>query len=345
MFKEKQIETQKLFKEKLNSIDKDIKIQERLSKFYSLKVMELLKKKNEIKDDKDLFNYFMNEDLVGGYFDGDWLGQKQTVDVSKENIQNILNRIVENTKELKNKELSSHLENILDNFDKLGKDITYPILNLFDGETLSKNLEDDLEELRRLFQKMIPLFEKLPSALAFHNINNFLAFMKDDGNIELQEMRKEFRCNALKTIVKLKRDNDYKFLKGIDRNTKRDKILEIENKDIGKQISTPANRLIIGSVFTPFLLTQTDILFKNTFKNKKFSSKDMNIINNSLEGAYNGEVILGEYNNLKELGGIQGQSPLIIKIYPVSLGEEKNRIEVNEYPIQFKTEEKVYSKD
>lgn len=171
------------------------------------------------------------------------------------------------------------------------------------------------------------MVEKTVSAFKFHNVNNFLAFMTDEGNINFYEMRKEFRCNALKTIVIKKEDKNYKFLKGKNRNNPNENILEIENKEIEKNIVLPANRLITGTVFNPFPITQTDILFKETFVKKRFSGEDMEIIRDKTDGVYNREVILGKYNNLKELGGIIGQSPLVIKIYSLKSEEKIGRVD------------------
>ena len=61
----------------------------------------------------------------------------------------------------------------------------------------------------------------------------------------------------------------------------------------------------------------------------------MEVIENKLDGAYTGEIILGKYSNLNELGGIIGQSPLIIKIYPISLGEEEKLEEKKQKVISF----------
>ena len=74
-------------------------------------------------------------------------------------------------------------------------------------------------------------------------------------------------------------------------------------------------------------ITQTDLLFKNVFKKKKFNGEDMTLRNNVLDGKYNGELELGKYNNVKRLGGIIGESPLIIKIYPLDTGIEEKKVE------------------
>ena len=150
--------------------------------------------------------------------------------------------------------------------------------------------------------------------------------MNDDGNIKVGVMRKEFRWNALKTIVQIKSDFNYKFLKGIDRNNKKDQILEIENHDIEQRICQIANRLIYGGSFVPFPITQTDILFRENFMLKCFTDEDMDVNENEPNGEYIGKVTLGIYNNIARLGGINGQSPLIIKIYATGqVEEEKNK--------------------
>lgn len=343
MAKEFQLKAQKLFRDKINSIMEYQTSQSRLKSFYSLKTIELLKKRKDSKNSSNLFNYFMAEDFVGGYLNGDWLGEKKSIDVPEDNLQNILNDLIENTKELKNKELSEHLENLKDNINEIGKDIICPVLNLFDDDGLTENIKDNLEDLRRNLQNRFPILEKRKSIFTFHSVNNFLVFMTDEGNINFYEMRKEFRFNALKTIVIKKKEKNYRFLKGKNRNNPSEDILEIKNQDVERQIFFPANRLVVGNVFTPFPITQTDILFKENFVKKKFNGSDMEVIENKLDGAYTGEIILGKYSNLNELGGIIGQSPLIIKIYPISLGEEEKLEEKEQKVISFGITRTIHS--
>ncbi len=341
--KEFQLKAQKLFRDKINLIMEYQTSQSRLKSFYSLKTIELLKKRKDSKNSSNLFNYFMAEDFVGGYLNGDWLGEKKSIDVPEDNLQNILNDLVENTKELKNKELSEHLEDLKDNINEIGKDIICPVLNLFDDDGLTENIKDNLNNLRRSLEKQVPIIEKALSAIDFHSVNNFLVFMTDEGNINFYEMRKEFRFNALKTIVIKKKEKNYRFLKGKNRNNPSEDILEIKNQDVERQIFFPANRLVVGNVFTPFPITQTDILFKENFVKKKFNGSDMEVIENKLDGAYTGEIILGKYTNLNELGGIIGQSPLIIKIYPISLGEEEKLEEKEQKVISFGITRTIHS--
>ena len=343
MAKEFQLKAQKLFRDKINSIMEYQTSQNRLKSFYSLKTIELLKKRKDSKNSSNLFNYFMAEDFVGGYLNGDWLGEKKSIDVPEDNLQNILNDLVENTKELKNKELSEHLEDLKDNINEIGKDIICPVLNLFDDDGLTENIKDNLKDLRRNLQKRFPILEKRKSIFTFHSVNNFLVFMTDEGNINFYEMRKEFRFNALKTIVIKKKEKNYRFLKGKNRNNPSEDILEIKNQDVERQIFFPANRLVVGNVFTPFPITQTDILFRENFVKKKFNGSDMEVIENKLDGAYTGEIILGKYSNLNELGGIIGQSPLIIKIYPISLGEEEKLEEKKQKVISFGITRTIHS--
>ena len=343
MAKEFQLKAQKLFRDKINSIMEYQTSQNRLKSFYSLKTRELLKKRKDSKNSSNLFNYFMAEDFVGGYLNGDWLGEKKSIDIPEDNLQNILNDLVENTKELKNKELSEHLEDLKDNINEIGKDIICPVLNLFDDDGLTENIKDNLKDLRRNLQKRFPILEKRKSIFTFHSVNNFLVFMTDEGNINFYEMRKEFRFNALKTIVIKKKEKNYRFLKGKNRNNPSEDILEIKNQDVERQIFFPANRLVVGSVFTPFPITQTDILFRENFVKKKFNGSDMEVIENKLDGAYTGEIILGKYSNLNELGGIIGQSPLIIKIYPISLGEEEKMEEKKQKVISFGITRTIHS--
>ena len=343
MAKEFQLKAQKLFRDKINSIMEYQTSQNRLKSFYSLKTIELLKKRKDSKNSSNLFNYFMAEDFVGGYLNGDWLGEKKSIDVPEDNLQNILNDLVENTKELKNKELSEHLEDLKDNINEIGNDIIGPVLNLFDDDGLTENIKDNLEDLRRNLQNRFPILEKRKSIFTFHSVNNFLVFRTAEGNINFYEMRKEFRFNALKTIVIKKKEKNYRFLKGKNRNNPSEDILEIKNQDVERQIFFPANRLVVGNVFTPFPITQTDILFKENFVKKKFNGSDMEVIENKLDGAYTGEIILGKYTNLNELGGIIGQSPLIIKIYPISLGEDEKVEEKEQKVISFGITRTIHS--
>ena len=79
--------------------------------------------------------------------------RKKSIDVPEDNLQNILNDLVENTKELKNKELSEHLEDLKDNINEIGKDIICPVLNLFDDDGLTENIKvrrmQEVQELPR----------------------------------------------------------------------------------------------------------------------------------------------------------------------------------------------------
>ncbi len=235
------------------------------------------------------------------------------------------------------------LEDLKDDINEIGKDIICPVLNLFDDDGLTENIKDNLEDLRRNLEKQIPIIEKAPSAKKFHSVNNFLVFMTDEGDINFHKMRKEFRFNALKTIVIKKKEKNYRFLKGKNRNNPSEDVLEIKNQDVERQIFFPANRLVVGNVFTPFPITQTDILFRENFVKKKFNGSDMEVIKNKLDGAYNGEIILGKYNNLNELGGIIGQSPLVIKVYPISLGEEEQIEKKEKKVISFGITKNIYS--
>ena len=367
------------FKNKINSIQNKT-IKDNLIKFYSKKKEELIKKREEIKDTDHIFNFFMSEDFVGGYLNGDWLGQKQPVDISKEEFSEnlevlpqllLIASLLKNGKySLKNKDILTKIafiylassfggtiESVKENMDNIeknsnnseltdlfkilkvvdisqfkdfGEDMINNLLNLFDEDGITENSKQTLDELRRFGEKaLLPMkiFEKGNSALAFHNVNNFLMFMKDDGNIEFHQMREDFRFNALKTIVILKKDKNYRFLKGKNRNNPSENILEIQNKEVKSRIIVPANRLLQGNVFVAYPITQTDLLFKNVFKKKKFNGEDMTLRNNVLDGKYNGELELGKYNNVKRLGGIIGESPLIIKIYPLDTGIEEKKVE------------------
>ena len=367
------------FKNKINSIQNKT-IKDNLIKFYSKKKEELIKKRDEIKDTDHIFNFFMSEDFVGGYLNGDWLGQKQPVDIPKEKVSENLVKVLpqlllvasllKNGKcSLKNKDIlikiafiylassfGETIESVKENMDNIeknsnnseltdlfkslkavdisqfkdfGEDMLNTLLNLFDEDGIAENGKQTLDELRRLSEKtLLPMkiFEKGKSALAFHNLNNFLVFMNDEGNINFHKMREDFRFNALKTIVIKKKEKNYRFLKGKNRNNPSEDILEIENKDVKSRIIVPANRLIQGNIFVPYPITQTDLLFKNVFKKKKFSGEDMILRNNVLDGKYNRELELGMYNNVKRLGGIIGETTLMIKIYPLDTGIQEEKV-------------------
>lgn len=383
------------FKNKINSIQNKT-IKDNLIKFYSKKKEELIKKRDEIKDTDHIFNFFMSEDFVGGYLNGDWLGQKQPVDIPKEKVSENLVKVLpqlllvasllKNGKcSLKNKDIlikiafiylassfGETIESVKENMDNIeknsnnseltdlfkslkavdisqfkdfGEDMLNTLLNLFDEDGIAENGKQTLDELRRLSEKtLLPMkiFEKGKSALAFHNLNNFLVFMNDEGNINFHKMREDFRFNALKTIVIKKKEKNYRFLKGKNRNNPSEDILEIENKDVKSRIIVPANRLIQRNIFVPYPITQTDLLFKNVFKKKKFSGEDMILRNNVLDGKYNRELELGMYNNVKRLGGILGETPEKIKIYPLDTGIQEEKVKEKRI-ITFGIERKEHS--
>ena len=400
--KQKIIEEQKLFSQKLSSIKEECKgSQSKLETFYSLSRNVLENKRENLINNENILNYFMHEDFVAGYLNGDWIGKKEVVNVPKKDLKKSLLEVTPNLLlvaslfkngkySLKNKDILTKVgyiylvssiggtvDTLKDKFDEvnqilrtqpqtedlleflkifktldmsgfkdLSQDMVYPLLNLFDEDGLTENLKENLSELRRLSEKStlgMAIIGETKTAFKFHNVNNFLAFMKDDGNIDLKEMRKEFRKNALKTIVIKKKDKNYRFLKGKNRNNPSEDILEIKDHDVERQIFFSANRLVVGNVFTPFPITQTDILFKENFVKKKFNESDMEVIENKLDGAYTGEIILGKYTNLNELGGIIGQSPLIIKIYPISLGEEEKVEEKEQKVISFGITRTIHS--
>lgn len=406
---EKLREEQKKFRVRIESIEKE-DYGEKLKKFYSLTGKEL---REYIKDNcnnfrENITNYYMHEDFVGGYLNGDYIGRKVAVDIENKKDKNCRNhknsenekeKLIENIKNaipvlillnglfsdekvsLKNKGILTKIGYVYlvssvllprekfgmlideaDEVDKAkisyfieklktmdiseisdyGKDMIVLLLNFLDEDEFSKNCKESLAELRRYVEKIFPPVEKGLSSYIFHGVNNFLAFMNDSGNIEVGVMRKEFRWNALKTIVQLKSDFNYKFLKGIDRNNKKDQILEIKNYNVEQEIYQRANRLIYGGIFVPFPITQTDILFRENFILENFTAKDMDVNKNKPDGKYIGEITLGIYNNIARLGGIHGQSPVKIKIYVVGLEEVKVK-EDKKKVITFGIEEKEHS--
>lgn len=164
--------------------------------------------------------------------------------------------------------------------------------------------------------------KKLKASVSFHNVNNFLVFMGDSGNIMPNVIRPEFRKNALKSIVKDKvtaysslkvKNKEYELWKKAD-----------EEVNLYSDILSPTNRLIKpnGRIVSSTAVRQKDILFVESFEQNDFKSYDMEVKDVSGEEHIK-EIKLGEYNNLEKLGGIVGGEELIIKVYK----EKKKEVE------------------
>ena len=266
-----------IFQKKLYSMNKDIykDSKDRLTKFYSTSLNNLKKKRKEVMNSENLINYFMDEDFVGGWFNGDWIGKKVLVNV-------------------KSKTLNDRL---------------YVSTGEFNRRT-----GEEIIETKNL--------EKLAAREKFHNVNNFLVFMGDSGNIMPNVIRPEFRKNALKSIVKDKvtaysslkvKNKEYELWKKAD-----------EEVNLYSDILSPTNRLIKpnGRIVSSTAVRQKDILFVESFEQNDFKSYDMEVKDVSGEEHIK-EIKLGEYNNLEKLGGIVGGEELIIKVYK----EKKKEVE------------------
>lgn len=173
--------------------------------------------------------------------------------------------------------------------------------------------------------------KKLKASESFHNVNNFLVFMGDSGNIMPNVIRPEFRKNALKSIVKDK-ITAYSSLKVKNKEYELWK-KEDEEVNLYSDILSPTNRLIKpnGRIVSSTAVRQKDILFVESFEQNDFKSYDMEVKDVSGEEHIK-EIKLGEYNNLEKLGGIVGGEELIIKVYKEKKKEveEKKIVQINQ---------------
>ena len=209
------------------------------------------------------------------------------------------------------------------NGDSIGKKV---LVNVKE-KTLLDRLYVNTEKIDRRTKAKIRenrIGEKLESSERFHNLNNFLVFMGDSGNLMPCVIRQEFRKNALKSVVR-KRVKSYSSLisKGSEIELRKQ---ANEPLNIYNEILHPSNRVIgKGLLIVPTsAITQKDLLFVESFeKSNNFKGYDMKVEKVD-EGRYKGKIILGEYNNIGSLGGIEGREPLEIKIY-IDLIEEENQ--------------------
>ncbi|WP_300622575.1 hypothetical protein [uncultured Fusobacterium sp.] len=275
---------QTLFKKKIFSIDESeyLNAKNRLKAHYSTNLNILKKKREEVKNTPKIINYFMDEDFVGGYLNGDWIGQKILVNV-------------------KEKTLSDRA------FLKTG---------VFSSKTGEEIHENRLSEKKR-------------AAFNSHNINNFLVFMGDSGNITPCVIRKEFRKNALKTVVRRRTKSYSSLVENGSEFELRKK--NTENICICRDILSQSRRLIGKKGFVKkSSITQDDILFVESFEDEnRFIAKDL-AIKKEPKADYREKIILGEYNNVESLGGIVGKATLEIKVYIDLVKHEDCMIESDE---------------
>ena len=176
------------------------------------------------------------------------------------------------------------------------------------------------------------LASKFSPSLAFHNLNNFLVFMGDDGNITSCVIRKEFRKNALKTVV----DKKIKSYSSLFKKGKEIELIKIytDSYNVHRDILNPSNRVIgKGTIVSISSISKNDLLFVESFEDEnKFMADDMQVEKeDKIEGQrrYKGKIILGEYNNIASLGGIIGKEPLEIKVY-VTLPDKEETQETSD---------------
>lgn len=279
--RQKLMNFQNLFKKKITSTGN-----KKLIEFYSTDLKILKAKREELVNTENLINYFMDEDFVGGWLNGDWIGKKVLVNVKEKTLGDRF-VVVE--------EKSEHL-------------------HLY-GKTKISSYFD--------------VMGKKDVGLTFHNVNNFLVFMGDSGNIIPCVVRQDFRKNALKSIVRKK-------VKSYSALVEKGKEIEVRKKDSElfnayRDILTPSNRAIgNGKMLFSNMISKKELLFVESFeKENNFKSSDMKVTNES-DGDYKGKIILGEYNNVASLGGIEGKEPLEIKIYIEKANNEEKRENVKQ---------------
>ena len=282
-----------LFQKKISSINEEKykSSKKRLKDFYSTSLNILKEKRKEIVNSENIINYFMDEDFVGGYFNGDWIGKKVLVNIKDKTLFNEIAVFEENQKPDYSKPYGG------------GKVNSY-----------------------------INIKSKKDTAFMFHNVNNFLVFMGDSGNIMPCVIRQEFRSNTLKTVVTKK-------IKSYNTLIEKGKEIELIKNDtdpynVYKDIISPSNRLIGKGFVVPIsAITQKDLLFVESFEGENsFKSYDMQVEKeDKIEGQrrYKGKIILGKYNNIASLGGIIGKEPLEIKVY-VTLPDKEETQETSD---------------
>ena len=117
-----------LFQKKISSINEEKykASKKRLKDFYSTSLNVLKEKRKEIVNSENIINYFMDEDFVGGFFNGDWIGKKVLVNVKKKTPND---RLYVNTGKVSHKTGEEIIETR--NLEKINASIEFHSVNNF----------------------------------------------------------------------------------------------------------------------------------------------------------------------------------------------------------------------
>ena len=164
------------------------------------------------------------------------------------------------------------------------------------------------------------ILKKIASA---HGINDFLIFMGDDGNITKGKIREEFARNSLKTLFKEKADRmvtEGTLSKSGDKyEITEEKLKKFNMKEHFNRFTSlflaksPWNFRYLSPV------KENIKLIKDEGYEKIYYEKDA-----AESGKYIGEIRIGKYNNLNELGDILGSEPMKVYILKEDKKEEEN---------------------
>lgn len=164
------------------------------------------------------------------------------------------------------------------------------------------------------------ILKKIASA---HGINDFLIFMGDDGNITKGKIREEFARNSLKTLFKEKADRmvtEGTLSKSGDKyEITEEKLKKFNMKEHFNRFTSlflaksPWNFRYLSPV------KENIKLIKDEGYEKIYYEKDT-----AESGRYIGEIRIGKYNNLNELGDILGSEPMKVYILKEDKKEEEN---------------------
>lgn len=168
--------------------------------------------------------------------------------------------------------------------------------------------------------------KKLSSA---HGINDFLIFIDDEGNITKWKTREEFSRNSLKTLFKEKAD---RMVTEGTLSKSGDKYEITEEKLKKFNMKEHFNR------FTSLFLAKSSWnfrflapvkenikLIKDEGYEKIYYEKDA-----AENGKYIGEIRIGKYNNINELGNILGSEPMKVYILKEDNNTEEETISEND---------------
>lgn len=168
--------------------------------------------------------------------------------------------------------------------------------------------------------------KKLSSA---HGINDFLIFIDDEGNITKGKIREEFSRNSLKTLFKEKAD---RMVTEGTLSKSGDKYEITEEKLKKFNMKEHFNR------FTSLFLAKSPWnfrylspakenikLIKDEGYEKIYYEKDA-----AESGKYIGEIRIGKYNNINELGDILGSEPMKVYILKENNNTEEETMSEND---------------